>query len=175
MKENQPILCAAVSQACASTAPLSQTQTIDKNKRNRHETRNIAVFDTKSVPIDDEWKPHIAAIIRVERIVYAFKPTTGLWPSSTEVSFYLSNQPIEAIKAGTSVRSHWQIENGLHYVRDVTMREDASRIRKKPGIFATIRSFGYNILRCNQKSTMAQDRYAAALGGFDNLAEIQLC
>ena len=27
------------------------------------------------------------------------------------------------------LRDHWQIENGLHYVRDVTLGEDACRVR----------------------------------------------
>jgi hypothetical protein len=33
--------------------------------------------------------------------------------------------------------------------RPVTLREDAPRIRRNPGIFATLRSFAYNILRFN--------------------------
>jgi hypothetical protein len=45
-----------------------------------------------------------------------------------------------------------------HYTRDVTLREDASRIRRNPGIFARLRSFAYNILRFNQSDTIAQDR-----------------
>ena len=57
----------------------------------------------------------------------------------------------------------------LHYTRDVTLCEDASRIRRNPGIFARIRSFAYNILRFNQSDTIAQDRYAAALGGLKSL------
>jgi hypothetical protein len=43
------------------------------------------------------------------------------------------------------------------------MCEEASRIRKNPGIFARMGSFAYNILRINQSDTIAQDRYAAAL------------
>jgi hypothetical protein len=43
------------------------------------------------------------------------------------------------------------------------------RIRRNPGIFARIRSFAYNILRFNQSDTIAQDRYAAALGGLKSL------
>lgn len=70
---------------------------------------------------------------------------------------------------------HWGIENGNHYVRDVTMAEDASRIRINPGIFARFRSFAYNILRFNQHGTIAQDRYAAALGGLKALAALRLC
>ena len=59
--------------------------------------------------------------------------------------------------------------HGSHHVRDVTLREDASRIRKNPGIFARIRSFAYNILRFNQRDSVAQERYAAALGGLNTL------
>jgi hypothetical protein len=62
----------------------------------------------------------------------------------------------------------------LHYTRDVTLREDASRIRRNPGIFARIRSFAYNILRFNQSDTIAQDRYAAALGGLNSLSALNL-
>jgi hypothetical protein len=50
-----------------------------------------------------------------------------------------------------------------------TLCEDASRIRRNPGIFARIRSFAYNILRFNQSDTIVQDRYAAALGGLKSL------
>ena len=67
------------------------------------------------------------------------------------------------------LRMHWGIENKFHYTRDVTLREDASRIRKNPGVFARIRSFAYNILRFNQSDTIPQDRYAAALGGLKSI------
>jgi len=72
-------------------------------------------------------------------------------------------------KVTAAIRGHWHIENKLHYTRDVTFLEDQSRIRRNPGIFARIRSFGYNILRRNQTATFSQDRYAAALGGLDAL------
>jgi galactokinase/mevalonate kinase-like predicted kinase len=55
------------------------------------------------------------------------------------------------------------------------LREDASRIRKNPGIFARIRSFAYNILRFNQRDSVAQDRYAAALGGLNTLLSMNFC
>jgi transposase len=44
-------------------------------------------------------------------------------------------------------RDHWRIENTLHYVRDVTFGEDASRIRKHPHSFAQLRTFAFNSLR----------------------------
>jgi hypothetical protein len=41
----------------------------------------------------------------------------------------------------------WQIENGLHHVRDVSFGEDASQIRKEPGVFAQLRTLALNRLR----------------------------
>jgi len=46
------------------------------------------------------------------------------------------------------------VENTNHSVRDVSMPEDASRIRTNPGIFARTRGFALNILRANgEKNT----------------------
>ena len=169
LKDNQPTLCQKVEAACNTALPLSGVRTVDEKKRNRHETRIIAVFDAVPAVVGTEWEPYVAAVIAVERSVNAFQPATGLWKTSAETSFYLSNRPIAAIHAAVAIRKHWGIENKLHYTRDVTLREDASRIRKNPGIFARMRSFAYNILRFNQSDTIAQDRYAAALGGLKSL------
>jgi predicted transposase YbfD/YdcC len=45
-------------------------------------------------------------------------------------------------------RGHWAIENGLHYRRDVTMGEDASRIRKgaAPQVMAALRNSVLHVL-----------------------------
>ena len=52
------------------------------------------------------------------------------------------------------VRGHWGIENKLHWVLDVTFREDDCRVRKDhaPENFSTIRKLAFNILR-GDKST----------------------
>ena len=46
-------------------------------------------------------------------------------------------------------RGHWSIENGSHYVRDVTLGEDASRIRKGSGpeVMAGLRNAAIGFLR----------------------------
>jgi hypothetical protein len=46
------------------------------------------------------------------------------------------------------VRDHWRIENSLHYVRDVTMGEDASRVRKgnAPQVLAGLRNAVVHLL-----------------------------
>jgi hypothetical protein len=169
IKDNQPTLYREVEAVCAAAKPLSSERSIDKNRRNRHETRAVAVFEAKAAVAETEWEPHVAAIIRVERTVLHFRPATGRWKPSFETSFYLSSRPLAAKTAAASVRQHWGIENTSHYSRDVTFREDASRIRKNPGVFARLRSFAYNILMCNQADTIPQDRLAAAFSGLKSM------
>jgi predicted transposase YbfD/YdcC len=169
LKGNQPTLHQMIEAACAIAMPLSGVQTVDKKRRNRHETRTIAVFDASPAVVGTEWEPYVAAVILVERMVQAYQPATGRWKTSLEDSYYLSNRAIDGKLAADAIRKHWRIENQLHYTRDVTLCEDASRIRKNPGVFARLRSFAYNILRLNQSDTIAQDRYAAALGGIEAL------
>ena len=173
LKDNQPTLCRKAEAVCNDTKPLSGVQTVDRKKRNRHETRTVAVFDAVPVVAGTEWEPYVSAIIAIERRVLTFQPATGLWNSSRETALYLSNRPILARQAADTIRKHWGIENKQHYTRDVTLREDASRIRRNPGIFARLRSFAYNLLRFNQSDTIAQDRYAAALGGLTFLSTMK--
>ena len=113
--------------------------------------------------------PMLPLSLRLSARSIPSNPRPAFGKTSDETSFYLSNRLIDANHAALAIRKHWGIENKLHYTRDVTLREDASRIRKNPGIFARMRSFAYNILRFNQSDTIAQDRYAAALGGLKSL------
>ena len=165
LKDNQPTLREKIESMCGAAKPLGVVQRIDDKRRNRHETRTIGVFDAAPAVAQTEWLNLVVAVIQVERVVNAYQPATGLWKRSVETSFYLSSRAIQARLAATAIREHWRIENKSHYTRDVTFREDASRIRKNPGIFARLRSHAYNILRTNQSGTIAQDRYAAALAG----------
>ena len=103
------------------------------------------MFDALPAVAGTEWEPHVAAIIAIERSVLTFQPATGFWKPSRESAFYLSNRPLLAAQAADAIRKHWGIENKQHYTRDVTFCEDASRIRRNPGIFARLRSFAYNI------------------------------
>jgi hypothetical protein len=48
-----------------------------------------------------------------------------------------------------------------------TFGEDRSRIRSNPGVFARLRSFGFNILKENRTNTLRQDGYRAARAGID--------
>jgi len=167
LKENQPNLCRSVEALSVAAKPLSSVQTVDAKERNRHETRTITVFDAKTAVKDTEWETHVRAIIHVERAINTRQAATGLWKSSCETSYYLSNRPLGAKSACDAIRHHRGIENTSHHTRDVTFLEDASRIRKNPGIFARMRSLAYNVLRCNKSDSTPQDRFAAALGGIE--------
>jgi predicted transposase YbfD/YdcC len=54
----------------------------------------------------------------------------------------LSEREADAGRLLELTRGHWGIENGLHHVRDVTLREDASRVRKgsAPQVMAALRN-----------------------------------
>ena len=57
----------------------------------------------------------------------------------------------------------WGIENRNHHVRDRTLGEDASRIRRQPGIVARLRSFALNILRAHGVGNVSEAIYTNAL------------
>lgn len=60
----------------------------------------------------------------------------------------LSPERADAQRLLTLSRGHWGIENELHYRRDVTLREDASRIRKggAPQVMAALRNSVLHVL-----------------------------
>jgi hypothetical protein len=55
-------------------------------------------------------------------------------------------------------REHWGIENGLHWVRDATMGEDASKVRSAsaPRALATMRNLVISVLRLAGVTNIAQ-------------------
>jgi len=171
VKSNQPSLLRTITEIAATTKSLSSCDSHDKG-RGRVETRTVTAFYPADKFDDADWKAHIQAIFRVERVVYTRSAKTGLLRRRTETAFYVANERLSAACAALPIRAHWGIENTSHYSRDVTLGEDHSRIRRNPGVFARLRSFGFNILKANRTGTLSQDRYRAALGGFDALSSL---
>ena len=91
-----------------------------------------------------------------------------LWNKTTiEVRLYISSLEHDAEVLAHAVRSHWGIENSVHWVLDVTFNEDASRIRKDnaPLNFAVLRRMALNLLSRDEtvRGSIAMKRYRAAL------------
>jgi len=55
--------------------------------------------------------------------------TVGDQPATTSIRYYLTSLPGAAKPIAEAVRSHWGIENGLHWVLDMAFREDECRAR----------------------------------------------
>lgn len=72
----------------------------------------------------------------------------------TETRYYITSLPADAKLLAKAIRSHWGIENTLHWTMDVTFREDHSRIRKcnAPENFAIMRRAVFSIIKRNKPS-----------------------
>ncbi|MCP4490015.1 MAG: ISAs1 family transposase [Gammaproteobacteria bacterium] len=163
VKENQSRLLRKVEQIAQTQTPKTCHQTTDGNRRKRFETRIVEAFDARNALRKTAWTGYIRHIVRVERITHVQRARDGLWDRRHEIAFYACSDKISAKKASHAIRGHWCIENKNHYVRDVSMFEDNSRIRINPGIFARMRSFALNILRTNGEENIAGALWQNAL------------
>ena len=96
-------------------------------------------------------RPGLAAIGKVVRTRESRTKT------STETPYCLISDTWDAQTFARGIRAHWSIENSLHRVLDVTMREDAARNRldNGPENIALLRKWALNIAKTeNSKGSM---------------------
>ena len=139
----------------------------------RSETRTadavtLAADDPDWRDMQQKWKG-LRGLLRVQRT------RTEAGRQSQETVHFISSLTLSADRLAKVVRDHWKIENSLHWVLDVQMGEDASRIRKEnaPENLALIRSVALNLLR-NDRNKYGGVKARQKLAGWDNGYLLQL-
>ena len=82
--------------------------------------------------------------------------------------YFLTSLADEAKTLLQTIRTHWSIENSLHWVLDIAFREDESRIRKDYGAenFAILRHIALNLLK-QERTTKASIKGKRLKAGWD--------
>src|SRR3989344_3798606 len=140
VKENQKALLKKVKFICRYFPVVSSDVTEEKN-RGRLEKREVCVYK-EGLDLKHSWDD-LKYIIKVKRTV----KTKG--KESEEIAYFIANLDEDAGFFNKGIRQHWRIENSLHYVKDVTLNEDRSRIRtgNAPQNISLLRTFVINVLR----------------------------
>lgn len=152
VKDNQGKLAGALQDFFAEAdtggfgdLPVSRYETVEKD-HGRIETRSalwvndLAWLDRS---IRQHW-PKLAGVGMIERT----REING--KASTERAFYIGSKGLTNAEIfAKAARSHWGVENRLHWVLDVTFREDDCRVRKDhaPQNLSALRKFALSLLR----------------------------
>jgi predicted transposase YbfD/YdcC len=121
---------------------ISQAQTVDGD-HGRIETRNITVIhDVAWLQERHSW-PGLKSVVVVDSI-----RETGD-KIEQETRFYITSLGLLASLLGPIIRSHWAVENSLHWILDMIFRDDECRVRTDhaPANFTTVKHIAYNLLR----------------------------
>lgn len=170
LKDNQPTLHATVAtyfnERCEGR--VLDTHATDDKAHGREETRRAWVSNTViSIESAERWKG-LATVIRIEstRVIRGAK--------SIEVRHYISSRTLTAKQALRAVRSHWGIENGLHWVLDTAFREDDSRIRagNAAANFSALRALALSLLK-QRTEVKVGIKIKRRKAGWDNLFLLQ--
>ena len=121
---------------------ISQHETIDGD-HGRIETRTTTVIhDVDWLQERHAW-PGLKAVVVVESAREIGDKI------ERETRFYITSLVLLAILLGPIVRSHWAIENGLHWVMDMIFRDDECRVRTDhaPADFTAVKHMAHNLIR----------------------------
>ena len=145
----------------------SQNTTVDGD-HGRIETRTTTVIhDVKWLQERHDW-PGLKAVVMVE----SSREISG--KIEHETRFYVTSLVMLAHLLGPVVRSHWAIENSLHWVMDMLFRDDECRVRTDhaPANFTTIKHMAHNLLRRAPGKGSLRSRRKAAGWDDDFLASL---
>jgi predicted transposase YbfD/YdcC len=170
VKGNQGFLLDDSKEAFAEQKPSSENMTTEVG-HGRIEKRTCRVIEDPAwICRKEEWKGLQSLVeITSERT----NKTSG--EKQAEVRYYISSLSADAASFNRYVRSHWGIENSLHWTLDVVFHEDQSQKRAGHAAenFALITRIALNLLKADNQSrlSMKNKRHKAA---WDNNYIIQL-
>jgi len=167
LKDNQPTLAADMRQllekGCLTDFDelTTDVQTTIEKAHGGVEQRDVRAIEIpKDSPHRNTWKD-----MRTLAVVLKRTERDGI--ENFETRFYLSSLPPKAALLSKAIRSHWGIENTLHWSMDVTFHEDHHRLLDRNGVcnLSAIRRLAVSILRRDTTSKIGakNKRFQAAL------------
>jgi len=158
LKANHPGLLAQAQALTEAADPVQEAISGPTRAHDRVEGRTALVVAAKDIDF-----PGLAAIARVE----TYRTAAGE-PEPVIVRWFLLSTLLTAERMLEVARTHWTIENQLHWVLDVALAEDASRSRKDnaPQNLALIRKLALNILRGHPENASIKGKIKRA--GWDD-------
>jgi len=166
VKDNQPTLHAEI-KSYFDTAPSDQverSQTIGK-EHGRLEIRTHTVSHEVDWMTPERSYPGAFRFPRLTTIAMVESRIERGDKIETERRSYISSRVLAADAFADAVRSHWAIENNLHWTLDMTFNEDQSRLRVGHGAknMAIVRHFALNLVRqANDKRSIKRRRKRAS-------------
>lgn len=142
LKANQKKLYQQAQHLIETTAPLSES-THSETKHGRQTQRTVRVYEAPP-DLPARWLP-----AGITRIVWVRREGRRQGHPFCQEHFYVSNWDLDAAAFLDLIRQHWQIENGLHWVKDVTLEEDYPPRRGgyAPISWAVVNSFLITFIR----------------------------
>jgi predicted transposase YbfD/YdcC len=155
VKENQENFLKEIKQVAMLTQPVSTFKEKPEISRNRIEYREARVFKYPVyLRVTSPLWNYTNCFIEVKRKTYTFDTKKKCWKESNDTSYYIATYSDKAKHFSKLIRKHWLIENSNHYIRDVDLKEDSSRITKNATVVSIFRSLALNILRFNNSSNI---------------------
>ncbi len=149
LKGNQLSLSRRLTTTSPTPPPLDRHHSHEIGHHGRIERCPTRVWPLPPGAGTEPWHDPFGLFIEVQRHPEVFNTRHQDWRERQETAYYRSSVALTAARATEIIRGHWGVENRLHSVRDVTLGEDANRLRRNPGIFALLRRFALNLLRFN--------------------------
>jgi predicted transposase YbfD/YdcC len=175
VKANQPSLRTEIDSFFAAAAPTDLDRSVEIDKgHGRIEQRTVTVAREVDWLNGDRRFPGEVRLPAVASIIKVAARAELADRCRMETRYYVSSANLSAAQAAEAVRSHWAIENSLHWVLDVTFGDDRSRLRTGHGArnMAVVRHFAINLARAVKDKRTIKLRRKRAAWDPDFLAKI---